>query len=41
MQADLEAYPEFHNTRRPPRGRDMNGRTPAQVFTLWRGPCVR
>jgi transposase InsO family protein len=32
MQADLEAYLETYNTRRPHRGRGMNGRTPAQVF---------
>lgn len=32
MQADLEAYLELYNTRRPHRGRGMNGRTPAQVF---------
>ena len=32
MQADLEAYLETYNRRRPHRGRGMDGRTPYQVF---------
>jgi len=32
MQADLEAYLELYNTKRPHRGRMMNGRTPFTVF---------
>ena len=32
MQADLDAYLEVHNTKRPHRGRKMNGRTPFTVF---------
>jgi transposase InsO family protein len=32
MQADLNAFLVLYNTRRPHRGRGMNGRTPEQVF---------
>jgi transposase InsO family protein len=32
MQQDLEAYLEQYNTKRPHRGRGMEGRTPYQVF---------
>ena len=32
MQQDLEAYLELYNTKRPHRGRGMDGRTPFQVF---------
>lgn len=32
MQKDLEAYLEQYNTKRPHRGRGMEGRTPYQVF---------
>jgi transposase InsO family protein len=32
MQQDLEAYLEIYNTKRPHRGRKMEGRTPYQVF---------
>ncbi len=32
MQADLNDYLEQYNTKRPHRGRGMNGRTPGQVF---------
>ena len=32
MQADLDAYLEAYNTKRPHRGRKMNGRTPFTVF---------
>lgn len=40
MQKDLEAYLVQYNTKRPHRGRKMNGRTPYQVFQedLKRGP---
>lgn len=33
MQADLDAYLVTCNSKRPHRGRGMNGRTPAVVFT--------
>jgi transposase InsO family protein len=32
MQADLDAYLETYNTKRPHRGRSMEGHTPYQVF---------
>jgi transposase InsO family protein len=32
MQEDLGAFLELYNTKRPHRGRGMNGRTPANVF---------
>ena len=32
MQTDLDAYLEVYNTKRPHRGRKMNGRTPYTVF---------
>ena len=32
MQADLDAYLEIYNTRRPHRGRGMNGKPPAHAF---------
>lgn len=32
MQADLNAYLQLYNCKRPHRGRNMNGRTPEQVF---------
>lgn len=32
MQKDLDAYLELYNTKRPHRGRGMDGRTPYQVF---------
>ena len=32
MQVDLDAYLETYNTRRPHRGRGMEGRTPYTVF---------
>lgn len=32
MQADLDAYLVIYNTKRPHRGRNMNGRTPYAVF---------
>ncbi|MDT8436352.1 MAG: integrase core domain-containing protein, partial [Gemmatimonadota bacterium] len=32
MQADLDAYLELYNTKRPHRGRGMEGRTPYAVF---------
>jgi len=32
MQADLDAYLVIYNTKRPHRGRNMNGRTPDAVF---------
>lgn len=32
MQADLDAYLEFYNTKRPHRGRGREGRTPYAVF---------
>jgi transposase InsO family protein len=32
MQKDLDAYLEIYNTKRPHRGRKMEGRTPYQVF---------
>jgi transposase InsO family protein len=32
MQQDLDAYLETYNTRRPHRGRGMEGRTPYEVF---------
>ena len=32
MQNDLDAYLIIYNTRRPHQGRNMNGRTPHQVF---------
>ena len=32
MQKDLDGYLETYNTRRPHRGRGMEGRTPYQVF---------
>jgi hypothetical protein len=32
MQRDLEVYLEQYNTKRPHRGRGMEGRTPFQVF---------
>ena len=32
MQKDLDAYVEIYNTKRPHRGRGMEGRTPIQVF---------
>ncbi|HEX2095091.1 MAG TPA: IS481 family transposase [Longimicrobiaceae bacterium] len=32
MQHDLNGYLEQYNTKRPHRGRGMNGRTPEQVF---------
>jgi transposase InsO family protein len=32
MQKDLEAYLEQYNTKRPHRGRGMEGKTPYQVF---------
>ena len=32
MQTEPEAYLEFYNTKRPHRGRGMDGRTPYQVF---------
>jgi transposase InsO family protein len=32
MQADLDVFMETYNTRRPHRGRGMNGRTPERAF---------
>ena len=32
MQEDLDAHLEIYNTRRPHRGRGMDGRTPYEVF---------
>ena len=32
MQADLDAYLIAYNTKRPHQGRNMNGRTPQNVF---------
>ena len=32
MQKDLDGYLETYNTRRPHRGRGMEGRTPYEVF---------
>ena len=32
MQADLEAYLETYNRRRPHQGLGMNGKTPYEVF---------
>ncbi len=32
MQADLDAFLELYNTKRPHQGRNMNGRTPYQAF---------
>ena len=32
MQADLDQYLELYNTKRPHRGRKMNGKTPLTVF---------
>ena len=32
MQGDLDQYLELNNTKRPHRGRKMNGRTPFTVF---------
>ncbi len=32
MQTDLDAYLELYNTKRPHRGRGMDGHTPYQVF---------
>jgi len=32
MQADLDVFLETYNTRRPHRGRGMNGRTPERAF---------
>ena len=32
MQKDLDGYLETYNTRRPHRGRGMDGRTPYEVF---------
>lgn len=32
MQQDMEAFLVLYNTKRPHRGRGMNGRTPEQVF---------
>jgi hypothetical protein len=29
---DLDAYLELHNTKRPHRGRSMDGRTPYRMF---------
>ena len=36
MQADLEAYLETYNRKRPHRGRGMKGRAPYQVFKAGR-----
>lgn len=33
MQKDLDAYLEHYNNKRPHQGRNMNGKTPYQVFT--------
>ncbi len=43
MQEDLDAYLETYNTRRPHRGRGMEGRTPYKVFKarIQRKPGVR
>lgn len=30
---DLDAFLEIYNTRRPHRGRSMEGRTPYEIFT--------
>ena len=32
MQTDLHEYLELYNSKRPHRGRKMNGRTPFTVF---------
>ncbi len=32
MQADLDLYPHHYNQERPHQGRNMNGKTPYQVF---------
>ena len=32
MQKDLDAYLETYDTRRPHRGRGIEGRTPFEVF---------
>ena len=32
MQKDLDEYLKHYNTQRPHRGRNMDGRTPYQVF---------
>ena len=32
MQKDLDGYLETYNTRRPHRGRGLEGRTPYEVF---------
>lgn len=32
MQTDLDGYLGHYNTKRPHRGRGMNGRTPYQTF---------
>jgi len=32
LPADLDAYIEVYNTKRPHRGRKMNGRAPYTVF---------
>ncbi len=33
MQTDLDVYLETYNTKRPHQGRNMNGKTPLQMFT--------